>query len=491
VSREKKTPERKTKKRSELAEKLNSVLREKYLMLAGERLGVAVSGGADSVALLRLLLELRAKCGFVLAVVHFNHQLRGKASTADEHFVESLARKHGIEFFVGREDIAARTTRQRGNLEDVARRARYAFFEKLQKQHVVSRVAVAHTADDQAETVLAHVLRGTGLSGLRGIHPQMDAVFRPLLSTRRAELRHYLMALKQTWREDATNRDTKRTRSRIRHKFLPLLEKDFNTGVVEHLCQLAELAAEDEDFLESRAAEWLRALTRQKKDDVSLALADLLQTPMALRTRIVREVVTRLKTRGGQLNKEHVAMVLELATRRASGKSIRLPGGVNVQRERELLRFRAIPGKADVGKKNETQEYAYPIELRGGATQLRVVELSCLLHLREIDWPAEGRETSNQEAYLDRDRLRDPLVLRNWRPGDVMRPKGHHKAHKLARLLNEKSVSRWDKANWPVLTCGGKLAWARGLAESAEFAAGPETLKALLIIEEPYCEHGG
>jgi tRNA(Ile)-lysidine synthase len=474
--------ERKTKKRSKLAEKLNSVLREKHLVTPGERMGVAVSGGADSVALLRLLLELRAKCGLVLTVVHFNHQLRGKASDADERFVANLAQKHGVEFFVGRQDIAERTKRQRGNLEDVARRARYAFFEKLQKEKLVSRVAVAHTADDQAETVLGHVLRGTGLSGLRGIHPRTDVVFRPLLGIRRGDLRQYLRALKQTWREDATNRDTKRTRSRIRHKFLPLLETEFNAGVVEHLCQLAVLAGDDESFLEARAAEWLSAAIGQAKGQVSLAIAELLQTPMALRTRILREVIARVKIQGGQLSKEHVAMVLELATRRESGKSIQLPGGVIAERERGILRFRT---SQNAGGQNKTKGYTYPIDLRGEPVHLRVVELSCLLHLREIDWPAEGRETSNQEAYLDRNRLQEPLVLRNWRPGDAMRPKDHHKAHKLARLLNEKSVSRWEKANWPVLTSGGKLAWARGLPEAVEFAAGPETLKALLIIEEP------
>jgi tRNA(Ile)-lysidine synthase len=485
VTRAQKNVGRKTKKRSKLAEKLNSILREKYLVVAGECIGVAVSGGADSVALLRLLLELRAKCGFVLLVVHFNHQLRGKASDADERFVANLAEKHGLEYFVGREDIAAQTKRLRGNLEDVARRARYAFFEELQKEKLVSRVAVAHTADDQAETVLAHVLRGTGLSGLRGIHLQTGVVFRPLLSFRREELRSYLKALRQTWREDATNRDTKRTRSRIRHKFLPLLEKSFNTGVVEHLCELAELAAEDADFLEARAAEWLNAAIGQRKDTVSLALADLLQTPLALRTRILRGAIARVKTLGGQLSKEHVAMVLELATRRESGKSIQLPGGLIAERERGVLRFRAIPCGANVGKKSDTQEYSYPIDLRGDATHLRVVELSCLLHLREIDWSPEGRETSSQEAYLDRNRLQEPLVLRNWRPGDAMRPKGHQKVHKLARLLNEQLVSRWEKAKWPVLTSGGKLAWARGLPEAAEFAAGPETLKAVLIVEEP------
>ena len=190
-------------------------------------MGVAVSGGADSVALLLLLLALREKLGIVLSVVHFNHKLRGKASDADEKFVAKLAAKHGLEFHTASVYVAKKATRERANLEDAARRARYDYFRSLAEAGTCARIAVAHTADDQAETVLAHILRGTGLAGLGGIHPIAGVVIRPLLNVRRSELRRFLGTQKQTWREDATNRDTKRMRARIRKKLLPLLEKQF------------------------------------------------------------------------------------------------------------------------------------------------------------------------------------------------------------------------------------------------------------------------
>jgi tRNA(Ile)-lysidine synthase len=476
-------------RKSEIAKKIERgfavLLQEHVWLRPGMKVGVGVSGGADSVALLRLLLEMRGERGLLPFVVHFNHQLRGKASAADERFVTNLAEEYGLELFVGREDVAARTKRERGNLEDVARRARYAFFERLKAEGHVARVAVAHTADDQAETVLAHILRGTGLGGLRGIHPESEIVFRPLLALRRAELRRYLKALKQTWREDATNRDTKRMRARIRRRLLPLLEKDFNAGAVEHLCQLAELAGEAEDFLEARAAEWIGLSTEQSGDEVTVKLADLLRAPDAVRTRIVRGTVARVKTRSGELSKEHVKAVNKLATQQDSGKTIQLPGGVEVRRERELLRFRPSANSAKVLGQAPLQNYAHNIDLRGGSAELRLVKLSCLLRFREIDWPAEGRETSKIGAVLDRGRLRTPLIVRNWRPGDAMRPLGHQRVHSLARLLNEKSVSRWEKESWPVLTSDGKVVWARGLRESVDFAAGPETQKAVVIVEEP------
>jgi tRNA(Ile)-lysidine synthase len=228
-------------KRNELAESLRTVLRERFGVCAGERIGVAVSGGADSVALLRLFVDLREVLGIVVCMVHFNHKLRGKASEADEKFVARLAAQHDSEFFVAREDVAAKAKREKANLEDAARRARYAFFEQLVKEGRVSRVAVAQTGDDQAETVLAHMLRGTGLAGLAGIHPQASCVFRPLLGIRRPALRAYLRDKRQAWREDASNRDETRTRARIRHKLMPFLEKKFQSSVVEHLCQLARI----------------------------------------------------------------------------------------------------------------------------------------------------------------------------------------------------------------------------------------------------------
>src|SRR5216683_5009701 len=239
---------------------------EKHKMLrAGDRVGVAVSGGADSVALLLLLLELREKLGIVLSVVHFNHKLRGKASDADERFVAKLAVEHGLEFHSASVEVAKKAKKERANVEDAARRARYDYFRSLAESGVCRRIAVAHTADDQAETVLMHLLRGTGLAGLGGIHPVAGPVIRPLLKVRRDELRRFLRARKQVWREDATNRDTRKMRARIRRKLLPLLEKRFQPAIVEHLVTLADLAREDEADLQSQAELRVLALAKEMK----------------------------------------------------------------------------------------------------------------------------------------------------------------------------------------------------------------------------------
>ena len=485
-------------------------LQSQKLVRAGERLGVAVSGGADSVALLLLLLDMREQLGIVLSVVHFNHKLRGKASDADEKFVARLAAKHGLEFHSASAHVARKAKDERANLEDAARRARQDYFRALTESGVCERIAVAHTADDQAETVIAHLLRGTGLAGLGGIHPVAGPVFRPLLSVRRSELRRFLRARKQGWREDATNRDTKRMRARIRKKLLPLLQKQFQPAIVEHLCTLADLAREDEAFLEAVTAERLRTLVQKNGEQVRIALADLLQpwkkkgfnTPTrseqvpnaedtestektrALTKRLVRLIVESIKPRQGQLGAGHVDAVLQLARGGQSGSSLSLPGGVEVRKERDALVFVSVENAGRRTSRSAPREYDYKIDLAREDTQVKVAELGCVFRFRVIDWPPNRGETSRDGAVLDRDRLRFPMVLRNWRPGDRLRPQGHHSARKLKRLLNEKRVSRWERDGWPVLTSGGVLAWARGFPVAAEFAANERTRAGIVIAEE-------
>ena len=487
-----------------LKQRLLASLKKQEMIQPGDRVGLAVSGGADSVALLLLLLELLGKLGIVLSVVHFNHKLRGKASDADEVFVAKLAAKHGLELHSASVDVAKKAKKERANLEDTARRARYDYFRSLAESGDCGRIVVAHTADDQAETVLAHLFRGTGLTGLGGIHPVAGPVIRPLLNVRASELRRFLRARKQTWREDATNRDTKRMRARIRRKLLPLLQKQFQPAIVEHLCTLAELAREDEADLQGQAELRVLALAKETKGGLRIPARDIAgprSTPRNLlkensedygiaissagvRKRMVRRMIANIKPRAGQLGANHVETVLELARGGQSGSSLSLPGGVDVRRERDELFFLAVDRTEKTSSHAAPREYEYKIDLARGEAEVRVTELGCVFRLKVIDWPLKRGETSRDGAVLDRDRLLFPMVLRNWRPGDRLRPQGHRSAHKLKRLLNKKRVSRWEHDGWPVLTSGGVLAWARGFPVAAEFAANERTRAGIVVAEE-------
>jgi len=468
------------------------------LLRAGERVGVAVSGGADSVALLLVLIELRKQLGIVLSVAHFNHKLRGKNSDQDEKFVARLAAKHGLVFHAGRMDVGAKAKRDKANLEDTGRRARYEFFEGLVQSGHVDKVAVAHTADDQAETVMGHILRGTGLAGLGGIHPRVGHVVRPLLGVRRGELRAYLKSKKQAWREDATNRDTARMRARIRKKLMPLLEKQFQAAVVEHLATLAELAREDEAFLDAMVSDAMRTSVEKGAGWTKISTADLLaslrdfttesteftENSLAICGRIVRRIVGELKPREGQLNAAHVGLILDLARRGKNGKCLDLPGGVQVRREHDSLIF-CVGSSLAESKLRRGAEYQYAVDLDGLTTNIRVPELSCVFRFRVIDWPAKRRDTIETGFVLDREALQWPLTLRNWHPGDRFRPCGHRSEHKLKRLLSKKRVSGREREGWPVVTSGGALVWARGFPVAAELAANEKTRLGVVITEEP------
>jgi len=468
----------------------------------GDRVAVAVSGGADSVALLLLLLELREGLGIVLSVVHFNHQLRGKASATDEKFVAMLAAKHKLEFHSTSADVAKQAKKEQANLEDAARRARYDYFRSLVDSGVCTRIAVAHTADDQAETVLAHILRGTGLAGLGGIHPMAGPVFRPLLTIRRAELRAYLRRKKQNWREDATNRDTKRLRARIRKKLLPLLEKQFQPAVVEHLTTLADLAREDEAFFDRLVGKRTALATQERDGGLRIAVADLLAArvkgacntgfaedteknhSMALGKRLTRGLVERVKKKSGQLGAKHVDAVIDLARTGRNGSSLMLPGGVEVRKDREALLFRVVQKTDANATRTANHRFEYEVDLSRGTQDVNVPQLGCVFRLTVIDWPSTGEENNKREMVLDRERLRSPLVLRNWRPGDRLRLSGHQHSHKLKRLLNEKHISRWEREGWPVLVSGEVLVWARGFPVAADFAADEKTRTGVVIAEE-------
>lgn len=244
----------------ELAERLLRTIRKQGSMRAGDRVAVAVSGGADSVALLCLLLELRSELGIVLSIAHVNHKLRGKESDEDERFVANLARQHRLELDVCNAPVdAIHISAIRSGIEAAARELRHGFFRQLAREGRATKIATAHTLDDQAETVLLRIFRGTGIRGLSGIHPRIvfeeqgrafGELVRPLLRFRRAALREFLRERGQSWREDSSNRDTAFLRNRVRHRLLPTIVEEFGEAAIEHMRELAEIARAEEEHWE-------------------------------------------------------------------------------------------------------------------------------------------------------------------------------------------------------------------------------------------------
>jgi tRNA(Ile)-lysidine synthase len=477
----------------------------------GDRVGLGVSGGADSVAMLRIFAELREQLGIAVLVLHFHHQLRGMEADEDERFVKALAEKFHLEFESGRADVAGEARLHGWNLEDAARRLRYQFFCSVAEARGLNRVAVAHTASDQAETVLSHLLRGTGVTGLAGIYPSAGLIIRPLLELGREELREFLSDLKQSWREDATNQDTTRMRARIRHQLMPLLLRDFDPAAVTRLARLAKHARQDETFWRSLEDERFHALAnRESSAAISLSVTDLLSPlpslipegrgardnhtslsapTMALTRRLVRRIFAELRGSREQLTSRHVDSVMDLATQSQSSARIDLPG-VRVERIFDRLCFTNVPAALDPARDGETTrrncDFAYTVSRPGRqeSASIVVTEIHRRFNLKRVDWPAAPRDTVEGWGALDFDRVQWPLVLRNWRPGDSYRPHGSRRIRKLKRLLLESRVPRSARGSWPVLTSEGKVIWASGYPVAEEFAPHPGTQTGLVIGEE-------
>ncbi|HTZ73748.1 MAG TPA: tRNA lysidine(34) synthetase TilS [Candidatus Aquilonibacter sp.] len=485
-----------------LEQRLTQAIERTRLVTAGDRVGVAVSGGADSVALARLLHAASLNLGIALTVLHFDHQVRPESS-GDARFVKALAESRNLPFVCEQADVKATATREKKNIEDTARRLRYKFFADVIRRGLATKIAVAHTMDDQAETVLARLLRGTGPAGLVGIYPQNGAIVRPLLAVRRCELREYLRGIAQDWREDATNRDTTHQRARIREKLLPILENDFSPAAVEHLANLAALSREEEAFWGSLVEDRFRALARinDRTGAVSVSAPKLLapmefssQThsananPMrSLTERLVRRLYRNIRGDLLQLTSVHVDQVIHLAQSTASGKCLQLPGNVHVVKNFGELVFSAqtpVHGPHRKETKERASAYQYVVQLSGSAgTDVSIPELASCFRLKVIDWPLAPRETTNWRSILDLDLLRPPLVFRSWRPGDGYRPRGRRKARKLKEMLLAARIGRPERDGWPVLESNGHVVWARGMEPAEDFCAREGTRTALLIEE--------
>ena len=364
-----------------MLDRVLSYVRHHRLMRPGDRVGVAVSGGADSVALLRLLLEARAELGIVLSVVHFNHKIRGADADADEQFVRDLARGLDLEFHCGSGDTPAYARQHKLSREAAARTRRYAFFDRLAADATVHRVATAHTRDDQAETVLMRFLRGSGTKGLSGIYPAVGGgigasfeasaprIVRPLLDVSRDELRAYLNQLGQAWREDTSNADVSFARNRLRHEIMPVL-RQLNPALDETLSQTADLARAEEEYWAEHLRCLLPKLRTQSASDnrqSAIQLDVLLAQPLALQRRLIRALAEQ---HGLRLEFQHVDEVLAMAHSGVSALHLELRHGWEAVRQGRELCFRRR-GQSDMEQREYDFSLAVPGEVGVAGRKLR------------------------------------------------------------------------------------------------------------------------
>ncbi len=438
------------------------------LLKPGMRLAVGLSGGADSVALLRALAARRGELGLVLHAAHLHHGLRGAEADADLEFCRALAGELGLPFHEARADTTAESLANPGTgkpaetLEEAARRLRYSWFRELLSKTPLHAIATAHTLDDQAETVLAKLLRGAWTEGLGGISPTLQypegLILRPLLETTRTEVETYLNAIGQPWREDSTNRHLSFTRNRIRHELLPLLE-GWNPNLRRHLAQMSALARDEEAWWQAEVARHAPELILPGKPvrgggraagsfgaggGVAIDVGRLAALAPALQRRLLRHAAELL---GAAPDFPSTETLRTLALHGRAGQKCHIEG---LHAERTPRELRLEPGPANrAAEFTITYEIPVPGELEAPAFGMRVSIESAT---PPDALPATGSASATRVARL-----------RNWAPGDRVRLRHSSGPRKIKEILERLRVTGSQRASWPVLELDGRILWMRGV----------------------------
>jgi len=421
------------------------------------RIGVAVSGGADSIFLLTAVKEL----GLAAAILHVNHQLRGLESDADEAFVRSLADRLGLHCEV------ATLPPGEGNVEQEARNLRYGFFAECVAKGICDTVATGHTLDDQAETVLFRLLRGSASAGLSGIRPEIiPGIIRPMLRIRRSEIRDYLQSHSLPWREDTSNSDLRFQRNRLRLNIMPELEK-INPSLPEVLASTAEWARAEEDYWK-RELDVLEPLYLRKPrgKTVLLDIEPFTELPLAVQRRLLRRAVQSVRGDLRSIGFGHIEAVRKMmATREGSGR-VQLPE-LDVYRSFDQLRL--APQQFDAQLE---RNFSVSIRVPG---EVELPERALALRLELI---AHSRVYNSEVNVVDPAKCPGSLLLRNWRPGDQFEWAGSPGAIvKIKTLFQSYRIPLWERRGWPVLVVpnetGGaeRIVWTRRFGVAREFAA--------------------
>jgi tRNA(Ile)-lysidine synthase len=436
----------------------------------GLRLAVGLSGGADSVALLRTLADRSGELGLVLHAAHLHHGLRGEEADADLVFCRDLAQRLNLPFHEARVDTTveaqAATGKSSETVEEAARRLRYSWFRQLMASGTVGAVATAHTLDDQAETVLAKFLRGAWTEGFSGIHPIVEfdegRIIRPLLQTTRPEVEAYLQSLQQDWREDSSNRHLTFTRNRIRHELLPLL-KEWNPRLREHLGQMAELARDEEGWWQSEVARLapqlllpgrpVRGGGRAASDGVAVDLARFADLPVALQRRLLRHGASQL---GAAPDFPATEALRNLALTGRAGQKCELAQGLRAERTHRELRVTVSSSSLSAHSEMETNP-VYKVAIPG---QIEAPAFGVLIQIRLCQTSLGETGSSITHSVPTKGK---EACLRVWKPGDRVHLRHSGGPRKVKEVLERLKVSGAARALWPVLELDGRIIWMQGV----------------------------
>lgn len=442
----------------------------------GCKILVAVSGGPDSVALLHVLHVLQGELGISLHVAHLNHMFRGAESEEDALFVSRMAGRYGLPVTVKSIDVPSFCGEARLSKQVAARKARYSFLSETAGQVGASKIALAHQADDQAETILINFLRGAGITGLRGILPVREGLYiRPLLATRRHEIERYCSDMDLPFRQDSSNVKPVYARNRVRLELIPFLEKEYNPGFVSTLLRLGEICRDEDSYLEELAGvAYEKAHLDSGAGRVALSLDELREMPVAISRRVLRRAWETLIGNQRGLSFQHVETTLDLISAGKTGARVVLPGNAAAIRRYSTLEI--VKGRVKRG----TPYYIYPLNVPG-YTRIPEIGRIVLASVVPKTQSQEPKQLPLTEALLDYDKLPPAIFVRRRMDGDVFHPYGLASGLKLKDFLIKQKIPRENRDRIPLISTPQEIVWVCGIRVGEKWKVDKNTKRVLYL----------
>ena len=455
--------------------KVRQTIRDFGMIAPGEHVVTAVSGGADSTALLFCLKTLSRQARFTLTAAHLNHCIRGTEGDADAEFVLQMCDSLKIPCVTETIDVKKLAENSGENLEACARRERYAFLRRTARRLGSQKIAVGHNRNDQAETAIFRFLRGGGIDGISAIRPVLDdVVVRPLIDCLGELIRRYLRDKGVCWREDSTNADLNYARNRIRHELIPYLERNFNPRLIDSLARLTGIARETWDFVETQSRAAIADLSVQTEEGILLDCSGLLMLHPALQKQVLRLVLKDGFDLSQNISADHIEKLLTLCEKQTGGREIQLPGGSRgTRRYGQLLLQNHSP--------SPPTEFSHSLNVPG---EIHISEIKALFRFtlfhRCTDAPVgvNTPDENNRRALLDFAALSGILTVRSRKPGDRYGGAGRKKVKK---MLIDAKIPRNKRETLPMIVADGAVTWIPGFHPAHGYEARTESGACLLV----------
>lgn len=437
--------------------KVEEYIKEQGMIKQGDRIVAGISGGADSVCLFHVLLELMPIYNLKLFVVHINHGIRGKEADEDEEFVKDLCIGAGVSFTSVYKDIPKISVEEGLTSEEAGRKVRYEEFYKCLGKNKCNKIAIAHNKNDSAETILFHLFRGSGIRGLTGIKPIRNEIIRPLLNITRAEIEEYLHEKNAPYKVDATNFTMDYTRNKIRLGILPLAADTINSRVIEHITGAGKQLSEIEDYIYKMTCIAMDRTLRQDSNNYILTVKEFLQEDIVIQKGIIRAVLKELMVGLKDLDAIHVELVLELFEK-DMGKILNLPGGVIAEKGYETVQLYLSKNKLEKKEKKSLTDHTLIISGTTNITECNIILNSKLIkYKKNMIIPQNGCT-----KWFDYDKIKNTVLIRGRKSGDFIQINNQGNTKKLKQLFIDEKIPKETRDSLPLITDGSHVMWILG-----------------------------